>query len=148
MTMRLPNRRWPKRPDYCGFAEDSQHPPYILEAFVRNDIMNEYEKLPVGKPFEVGTKFLKRDTVPDVGTFVKVQILCKPVKVPGFPGEKVTGCLMGGRIHTVLGPGRVQATVEATTLPSPLELEADWDVELVFRAEFEHPWVVERMWRN
>ena len=107
--------------------------------------MREYEHLPEGKPFEVGTVFLRGGVPPVVGAYVKVQVTCKPTWNEEFEEEVAYG-LMGGRVHTVRGDGHVVATVEITNMPAPEALEGvEWDVELVFDEEYANPWVVRSM---
>lgn len=127
------------------FASNSQHPPCVIEGFVREDMMREYEHLPEGKPFEAGTVFLRGGVAPVVGAYVKVQVSCEPTWNEEFE-EEVTYGLMGGHVHTVREDGSVLATVEITNMPAPEALEGvEWDVELVLDEEYANPWVVRSM---
>ena len=129
-------------------TEDSQHPACVLEGFVREDMAREYEALPPGKPFDVGTVFLRSGVKPVIGAYVKMQVSCKPTWNKDFK-EHVSYALMGGRVHTVREDGHVLATVSVTNMPAPAELDVgDWDVELVFKVELEHPWVMVSMRRR
>lgn len=131
-------------------AATSQHPDCVLEGFVRDDMMREYEGLPPGQPFEVGTVFLHRGVKPVVGAYVKAQITCKPTWNEEFK-QDVTYALMGGKVHTVRDEKHVALTMSVTNMPAPAELDVgEWDVELELRSEYAHPWVVTSMrrWGN
>ena len=140
-------RRWKERPEEVVYplSKTSEHPLFVIEGFVRDDIMKEYEKLPEGKPFEKGTVFLTSDAVPVVDMYVKISVVCKPVWNKEF-GEYVSYALMGGRITKVKGPGRVTVVMSVTNMPAPEELDCgDWEVELVYVEGARFPWVMNSM---
>ena len=126
----------------------SKKPSYVIEAFVRDDVLREYKKLPPGKPFDKGTVFLCRETKPVIGAFVKVQVITRPMFNKDF-AEEVAGCFMGGRVHTVHDVKHVAATLEVTSMPAPEDLEfSEWDVELEFHEQLKHPWAMRSMRRR
>jgi hypothetical protein len=141
-------RQWAQRPQPAAvhqLSAASEHPPCVIEGFVREDVAEEMERLPPGEPFEAGTKFLHRGVVPCIGAFVKMQVVCKPTWNEEF-GEDIAWCLMGGRVHTIVAAGHVIAALEVTSLPAPVALEVgEWDVELVYDPDLTHSWVLHGM---
>ena len=118
------------------------YPSCVVEGFVREDMAEAFEHLPPGKPFERGTVFLRRGVKPVVGAYVKMQVTTKPEWNKEFK-ETVSSALMGGKIHTVKSAKRVVATMEVTNMPASESIDCgEWEVELEFKEEYEHPWVM------
>lgn len=121
-------------------------PEGIKLGFNNDDIIHEYERLPPGKPFPAGQKFLQEGQRPSLGQYVKVHVLLTR-KMRDDLGELTNWFAVGGRVVHVVDENTVVALVSPTTLNTPLLYEGDWHVVLRFDPDYRFPWVLRWMGR-
>ncbi len=121
-------------------------PEGVKVGFNSDDDIRLYEKLPPGRPFPAGQKFLHGGQRPALGQYVKVKVSLAR-KMRDDLGELTDWFAVGGRVVHVVDENTVVALVSPTTLNTPLLYEGDWHVVLRFDPDYPFPWVLRWMGR-
>jgi hypothetical protein len=120
----------------CG-----QGPIFVLDGFVPEDTLLEYDRMQEDGRTECESVWLRDGQPPALGQIAKVQLDFDPLW--NYLDEEATWVLLAGPVTEVMSPTRVRAIARPSTDNAPPEAECEWELVLRYDRDFDNPWVLE-----